>query len=214
MNDDVKAAVEWLAARLFGGDEVPAIRALRAHLDAEPARIAAAVAAAREEQREACAAQFFNQRTELVAIIRTTPLDATPLADELERSWQETARMVERAEKAEAEVDALKAQVERARAAVDAAKARIKELEKTLKERDEQSLFEGQREHLWNATFNATAIERAEKVEAERDEAVSALRGLRREVSARLTGRDSEPGEFEKAWQTACAVLAKYKEET
>lgn len=61
---------------------------------------------------------------------------------------------------------------DKAKAAIDAAvaealRARVAELEKTLKEQAEQSIFEGEREHLWNASFNAATIERAEKAEAQ-----------------------------------------------
>lgn len=84
-------------------------------IEGESQRIAAAVAKAREEQREAdlCAvpsaawgvADYRMGVDDARREIRSTPLTATPLADELERSWQETARMVKRVEKAEAERD-------------------------------------------------------------------------------------------------------------
>jgi chromosome segregation ATPase len=109
MNDDVKAAIERFHTWEFDGLDARDHATLLAHIDGEPARIAAAVA------------------------------DASSAA----------LRAMSRAVKAE---------------------VRVAELERTLKERDEQSLFEGQREHEWNASFNATVIERAEKAEAERDE--------------------------------------------
>ena len=169
MTDKMKAAVEWLRTLDVDDRDYGDAQCLLAHIDAEPARIAAAVAAAREEQREACARvaadadcdcpEFEDScRTKgreslhdgtasgvIADIIRATPLDSTPLAD------------------------------------------RIAELERQMR------VMIGIRE--------------------DRDEAVSALRGLRREVSAKLTGRDSEPGEFGRAWRTACAVLSKYPEE-
>lgn len=132
MNDDAKAAVEWARGTVESHDlyrgarderdgSVENMRAILAHIDGEPARIAAAVA------------------------------DASSAA----------LRAMSRAVKAE---------------------VRVAELERTLKERDEQSLFEGQREHEWNASFNATVIERAEKAEAERD----ALRARVAELEAQL----------------------------
>lgn len=113
MNDDVKAALARFHEWEFDGLDSRDLATLLAHIDGEPARTAAAVAAAREEQREACATRFNEQRRperpltkhEVNEAIRGTPLTATPLADELERSWQQTARMVERAEKAESEAE-------------------------------------------------------------------------------------------------------------
>lgn len=108
MNDDVKA----LRRRLING-EAP-IDEVLAHLDAEPARLAAA----REEQREACAvrgcAAMLASAPEVRCVgaeIRATPLTATPLADELERSWSEKAALAD-------ERDALRAAVATADEAV------------------------------------------------------------------------------------------------
>ncbi len=87
MNDDVKSAIEWLR-ELADPRTVPHLRefstALLAHLDAEPARLAAA----REEQREACAQNIrreFERDVEVAAddACLATPLTAQPLADEL-----------------------------------------------------------------------------------------------------------------------------------
>lgn len=49
-------------------------------------------------------------------------------------------------------------------------------------------------------------------VKADFDETLRALRALVTEVSWKLTRGENEPGAFERAWQTACAVLAKHKE--
>lgn len=79
---------------------------LLAHFDGEPARTAEAEARAREEMREACAragvaAVRHSQQTtdqcrlEVGSAIRATPITATPLADELERSWNEKAALVD-----------------------------------------------------------------------------------------------------------------------
>ena len=202
MNDDMKAAVEWLdwLAKSRSAWGAAHCRTLLDHIDSEPERIARA----REEQREADAKYCPNclgvgfverpvpclycddstydhqcptgtQRQQCgcgAERIRSTPLDATPLADELERSWQETAKMVERAEKAE---------------------ARVAELELKLGER-------------------IARHDRDVRAVAERDEALRALRALVTEVSWKLTRGENEPGAFERAWQTACAVLAKHKE--
>ena len=128
MNDETKDELmkrtrEWLqscvnAATRSGGPEEADLEAfILAHLDGEPARLAAAreeaimawragaadrdelradcerrIAAAREEQREACArlvADFEVHstspvlRSRIARAIRAAPLDATPLADEL-----------------------------------------------------------------------------------------------------------------------------------
>jgi len=124
MTDDVKKVVAWLR-RTAGG--VPHLETLLAHIDGEPARLAAA----REEQREACAeyaterhAAYGWEDREVRSIgiaVRATPLTATPLADEiaalrarvaeLERQREgmlmggvttEARAQLERAEKAEA----------------------------------------------------------------------------------------------------------------
>lgn len=173
MNDDVKEAVErarwvdWTDPKSAQAAE-SAVAALLRHIDAEPERLAAAVAREREEQREALGLdrwpmlipflaamagkldanrakkggregwqnqepgslvrRVIEEAEELEHAVDTKgareilleaadvanmammvadasgsldtpePLTATPLADELERSWQETARMEERTE--------------------------------------------------------------------------------------------------------------------
>lgn len=48
---------------------------------------------------------------------------------------------------------------------------------------------------------------------AQLDEAVAALRALVSAESSHLArGEDTTPGDFERAWKTACAVLAKHQE--
>ncbi len=154
MNDDVKAAadsalVESMLRQLRGsvsvGDEMTLDHAcliddVEAWIAGEPARIAAAVAAAREEQRASDAEHLARIWYGLpdagradhgpVAVVRATPLTATPLADEiaalrarvaeLEHQREgmlmggvttEARQQLERAEKAEAERDALRARV-------------------------------------------------------------------------------------------------------
>lgn len=81
MNDETKGAIEWL--RTLDEDDRDYYDAQRilAHIDGEPARRAAA----REEQREACALDA-EERVGCASTydeIRSVPLDATPLADEL-----------------------------------------------------------------------------------------------------------------------------------
>lgn len=93
MNDETKAALAWIR-EMLGADRRPVARNLLAHLDGEPARLAAA----REEQREACARRvkgaidrydYSDDASEeavhdaCVDACGDTPLDATPLADEL-----------------------------------------------------------------------------------------------------------------------------------
>lgn len=155
MNDDAKAALDQLrdAVKLdrqrCGDDMAESLwkneLLILAHIDGEPARIAAAVA------------------------------DASSAA----------LRAMSRAVKAE---------------------VRVAELERTLKERDEQSLFEGQREHEWNASFNATVIERAEKAEAERDMLQTALRD--NSAAHSETGKALLRAEAQvEAARAACAVV-------
>lgn len=130
MNDETKAELmqrsrEWLqscvnAATRSGVPEEADLEAfILAHLDGEAARTAAAVAAAREEQREACALWMQGPDPTMMDVangetVRGTPLTATPLADRIaelearERDWGSYgAALVERAVKAEAERDRL-----------------------------------------------------------------------------------------------------------
>ena len=84
MNDKTKDAIElWreTAKKPCRCLDCTAVRAILAHIDGEPARLAAA----REEQREACALDA-EERVGCASTydeIRSVPLDATPLADEL-----------------------------------------------------------------------------------------------------------------------------------
>ena len=139
MNDETKDELmkrtrEWLqscvnAATRSGVPEEADLEAfILAHIDGEPARLAAALERANEgvrywtdlAQAEARDAAALRARVaELEADqhcptcgcgaerIRATPLTSTALADELERSWQQTAQMVDRAEKAEADLAAM-----------------------------------------------------------------------------------------------------------
>ena len=92
MNDDVKAAIERFHTWEFDGLDARDHATLLAHIDGEPARIAAAC----EEVREAVARHvmgpalkrdpdLFADHLEEVyaATIRRMPLTATPLADEI-----------------------------------------------------------------------------------------------------------------------------------
>lgn len=99
MSDDVKKAVEWLRTLDVDDRDYGDAQTLLAHLDAEPARLAAA----REEQREACARHIREKFLEDLDIdadsaCLDTPLDSTPLADriaELEAlvdEWEERAK--------------------------------------------------------------------------------------------------------------------------
>ena len=100
MNDDVKGDLmqrsrEWLqscvsAATRSGVPEEADLEAfILVHIDGEQARQDAAVAAAREEQREADARFIrsdeatWDSAHELDEVIRTSPLTATPLADRI-----------------------------------------------------------------------------------------------------------------------------------
>jgi len=127
MNDDVKAAAlvvvkARIREALPTAGPTMALQTwefdvLLAHIDGEDARRAAAVAAAREEQREACV-QAIDALNPMecesdgvylaVEAVRTVTLSATPLADriaELERSEALFAATAKACEKAEAERD-------------------------------------------------------------------------------------------------------------
>lgn len=75
MNDETKAALAWIR-EMLGADRRPVARNLLAHIDGEPARLAAAL----ENLREACARRFWDSTA--AEHVRATPLDATPLEDE------------------------------------------------------------------------------------------------------------------------------------
>lgn len=81
MNDETKGAVEVMRhASANGGNEV--YSRILAHIDGEPARIAAA----REEQRETCAAMLdaaIGRGKGWAVVVRNVPLDTTPLADSI-----------------------------------------------------------------------------------------------------------------------------------
>jgi len=123
MNDDVKAAVEWLeecvrvATRNGVPEEADLEAAVLAHLDGEPARTAAAVAAATQEQHQN-QLDLLDRIAELEAgahSLRVTARDATARRDSLMRRCErmdakqdaEEKTLTDRAEKAEAERDAL-----------------------------------------------------------------------------------------------------------
>jgi hypothetical protein len=132
MTDDVRKVLE-MVPHGYKADHAQLwahLRILATHIDGEPLRLAAA----REEQREACARRFWD--TVAAEKARSAPLTATPLADEIaalrarvaeiQTSWDIDVKHLheswKRAEKAEAELrgveaerDALRAQVEAAR---------------------------------------------------------------------------------------------------
>jgi chromosome segregation ATPase len=140
MNDETKDELmrrtrEWLqscvnAATRSGVPEEADLEAfILAHIDGEPARRAAAVAAAREEQREACeryaeerhAAYGWaeNEVRSIGIAIRNTPLDATPPADRIAALRARVAELEADLERYKAERDALRAQMEAAREAAE-----------------------------------------------------------------------------------------------
>ena len=96
------------AAKAWGAVEQPQrvatdeLETLRQVIAGEPARTAAAVAAAREEQREACALHVVAVNPEAYTAgeyaedVRTTPLTATPLAERAERAEAERDAMQKR----------------------------------------------------------------------------------------------------------------------
>jgi len=204
MSDDVKAAVElW---RETAGKcrclDCRAAMTLLAHIDGEAARTAEAVARAREEMREACEVALRRCATDIIndggdqqmAIhmhraadrVEDVPLTSTPLADEvralkafndqLGAAHQATA---DRAEKAEARVKELEAQVD---SLLDDVRLRA-----TVDERDamrERAVRAEARVYALEAQVDSYFAERdgwiakADKAEAERDEALAEAAAL------------------------------------
>lgn len=158
MNDETKDELmrrtrEWLqscvnAATRSGVPEEADLEAfILAHLDGEPARLAAA----REEQREACALDA-EERVGCASTydeIRSVPLDATPLADELRTLRADELRAL-RARVAELEVDV---QVETGLAAD--LRVRVAELEAHLGGMTEQWKAELNHANAWMRKFRA-----------------------------------------------------------
>lgn len=158
MTDDVKAAVEYLKATNFTVPSLleSAVATLLAHLDGEPGRLAAA----REEQREACALDA-EERVGCASTydeIRSVPLTTTPLADEIRA-------LRERAEKAEAEQNQMRLELKSIwkhvdgepnrqdaalRQVCDERDALRAQVERVQKERDEmQCRLDGMMEQCW-----------------------------------------------------------------
>lgn len=99
MTDDVKAA--WERARdrhwRFCHDE-PCLECadyetVDLHVDGEQARQDAAVAAAREEQREVCADSVLGYNCGCRGAVGNAPLTATPLADRIAELLQEIEQL-------------------------------------------------------------------------------------------------------------------------
>lgn len=269
MNDETKAAVEAVRERaIWTGVVTISVEeraAILAHIDGEPARLAAArteaadrawdeavkateleqahvrlraVAAAREEQREAdvrscsaCKGEGFTMQvrecpfcadsthdhecpTDKVRVncacgaarIRTTPLDATPLADELRTQREATFQAIDRHQQAHARAEFFKGEMEGLRERAEKAEARVAAQAK--EHQDRQALWDE------DALFYLQTLRQADRIgelEAERDEAVAALRGAKRWAE---TDDDSivEFGEYKRNMEKVDAVLAKYPE--
>lgn len=134
MNDDVKAAIERFHTWEFDGLDARDHATLLAHIDGEPARIAAAC----EEVREAVARHvmgpalkrdpdLFADHLEEVyaATIRRMPLTATPLADEIAALRARVAELEAYAKLADSDAEG-----EERRA--DELEARVAELERQV----------------------------------------------------------------------------------
>jgi len=153
MNDDVKAAVEWLrGVASIDPDDGPVAKLVR-HLDGEPARQAAAVAAAREEW----SAKLTARAAELSALIDVAKSESADRIAELEAERDDYRRTLEKSDAlrlvVEAERDALRAQAkvaeqwrvavesrcEKAEAQVEAARAFIED--DTCRHHDEKAEF-------------------------------------------------------------------------
>lgn len=205
----MKRVREWLAScvRVATENGVPEDADLEAaalaFIDGEPARIAAA----REEQREACADWLEDTALpeaaySVVREARATPLTATPLADEI-------AAAREKADEAVRYWTDL-AQAEARDAA--AARARVAELEAQAKKDDAHALLVNTL-HLKEV---ASLRGRVAWLEAQWDEAVAALVSVE-QTAARVADRSLEVfelrHEFRLVRQVArLAVLAKYPE--
>lgn len=167
MNDDAKAAVEWARGAVESHDmyrgarderdgSVENMRALIAHIDGEPARIAAAC----EETREACARRVPSiGQPHCFEAVRATPLTATPLADALRLANETVVKLAQAATEAQARAEeGVRYWTDLAQAeARDAAalRARVAELEATNDAEWEQAAY--------------LANDRAKKAEAERE---------------------------------------------
>ena len=111
MNDDVKAAIERFHTWEFDGLDARDHATLLAHIDGEPARIAAA----REEQREACARLVvewaegragsdpqLDKFDSSMDVCRATSLTATPLADALRLANETVVKLAQASTEAQA----------------------------------------------------------------------------------------------------------------
>lgn len=147
MNDETKAELmkrtrEWLqscvnAATRSGVPEEADLEAfILAHLDGEPARLAAAL----ENMREACAlrvdavkcygygveADEPGVRDQCAGEVRDTPLDATPLADALERANEGVRYWTDLAQAEARDAAALRARVAELEAEVESIRTRLR----------------------------------------------------------------------------------------
>lgn len=253
MTDDLmKRSREWLqscvnAATRSGTPEEADLEAfLLAHIDGEPARIAAA----REEQREACALRAGAGDPEdhdhakawpcwwcaKANEVREVPLTATPLGDEVRalrevvQGMNEGALVVVSAAEYD-ELKALRARVaeleermgvvlhagpstalsvsvfgraKKAEAEREALRARVAELEASKKTLDAVCAVLGR--EVGNRGDSEGAVDVAERIIRERDEAVAALRALRASYLADGGARDDE------GVRLANRALAKYPE--
>lgn len=258
MNDETKAAVERFRsiiekeraqmdaetfAALWGSDAV-----VLAHIAGEPERIAAKA----EEVREACALHLARVWYGLpdggvaalgtVACVRTTPLDARPLADriaeleaELSKSeWRvaeleddvadarillephfgqetyqlplakTTAGLIARAEKAEARVEELEQQKDDLKTMIQDLRERAEKAERLA---DQLCAVLGR--EVGNRGDSEGAVDVAERLIRERDEAVAALRLVRDWTEPY---RGAPPMTTDELHNHVLAVLAKYPE--
>ena len=189
MNDDVKAALESLQREMADGDPDwwERERLIFAHIDGEPARIAAAC----EETREACARHIWamsrrptaEELMEMVGFARSTPLTATPLADALRLANETVVKLAQAATEAQARAEeGVRYWTDLAQAeARDAAALRARVAELEAQRASSQRHMNG-RESYWVEQRTKWIAEcdrigesckwhaaRAEKAEAERD---------------------------------------------
>jgi chromosome condensin MukBEF ATPase and DNA-binding subunit MukB len=133
VNDEIKEAVAWLRAR-----NLIFTNRLAKYIDDEPARQAAAVAAAKEEQREACAQAleaFINERLSRAEvaqmqacanIVRQTPLTSEPLKARIAELEAEAA-IEDDFDALRAERDKLKQERDSFKAVYEAAKQQVRD---------------------------------------------------------------------------------------
>lgn len=177
MNDDeTTAALTWIR-EMLGADRRTVARNLLAHIDGEPLRqakalyavrdentrllkelendalrIATAVAAGREEQREACARHVAKHDADSTAakLVLDTPLTSTPLEDEMREATEANQSLIKECHALRNLNDDMDAIDEALRKENAALRARVAELEAQVEaQRDSSQRHTNGRESYW-----------------------------------------------------------------